>query len=185
MSGRAAGPAAGLREPAAPPGLLGRVSRALSWANARIADASMAALVVAALVLTGSVFLRYFLKVPTEWQDETSVFLLVGAVFLSGAHVQSHRGHVSIEAVAGLLPERANRVRLLLVDAVSFFFCTFFAWKSWALLREAVAEHETTNSSWAPPLWIPYSTMAVGMTLLSLQILLQISERRVRGGARP
>ena len=166
-------------------GLAGRVDRALALANSGIAIASMAALVAAALVLTASVLMRYFLKVPTEWQDETSVFLLVGAIFMSAAHVQSHRGHVGIEAVASLLSARANRVRLLLVDAVSLAFCAFFSWKSWTLLREAVADHETTSSSWAPPLWIPYSTMAVGMTLLSLQILLQLSSRRGRREARP
>lgn len=133
----------------------------------------MFALLAACLILTGSVFLRYFLKAPTDWQDEVSVFLLVGAIFFCGAYVQSQRGHVGIEAIAGMLSPAVNRWRILCNDLVSLAFCTFFSWKSWALFMEAVHEGQTTSSSWASPLWIPYGIMSVGMTLLALELLLQ------------
>jgi hypothetical protein len=42
------------------------------------------------------------------------------------------------------------------------------------MLHEAVVEGQTSSSSWGPPLWIPYGLMAAGMTLLCVQILLQI-----------
>jgi TRAP-type C4-dicarboxylate transport system permease small subunit len=132
---------------------------------------------VACCVLTLSVVMRYFLKMPTDWQDEASIFLLVGATFLTGAYVQAHRGHVGIEAMAEILPAGVNRARLLLVDVASFAFCAFFSWKSWTLLHEAVVDEQTTSSTWAPPLWIPYGLMSVGMTLLSLQLLLQVFVR--------
>jgi TRAP-type C4-dicarboxylate transport system permease small subunit len=141
----------------------------------------MLALVVAAGILTYSVLARYFLKIPTDWQDEASVFLLVGATFLSGAYVQSMRGHIGIEALAGLLPPAVNRIRLMGVDAASAAFCLFFAWKSWTLLHEAWVDGQTSSSSWGPPLWIPYSLMAIGMSLLGLQQLLHLAARiRVR-----
>jgi TRAP-type C4-dicarboxylate transport system permease small subunit len=116
---------------------------------------------------------RYFMKASTDWQDEAAVFLLVGATFLCSASVQAIRGHIGIEAVVSVLPAGANRLRMALVDLFSLAFCVFFAWKSWTLLHEAWVDGQTTSSSWAPPLWIPYGLMSVGMTLLSLQLLVQ------------
>jgi TRAP-type C4-dicarboxylate transport system permease small subunit len=138
---------------------------------------SMFGMVLTALVLSYSVVMRYFFKVATDWQDEAAVFMLVGATFFCAAYVQSFRGHIGIEALAGLLSPTANRVRLILVDLLSFLFCAFFSWKSWTLFHEALVEGQTTSSTLAPPLWIPYSLMAFGMTLLAVQILVQLIGR--------
>jgi len=148
--------------------------RIIAVVNDVVVKVSSLALIAAGLVLTYSVIVRYFLKISTDWQDEMSVFLIVGAVFMSSAAVQALRGHVAIEAIVGLLPPRANMVRQILVDVASLAFCAFFAWKSWTLLFEAVEEGFHSGSTWGPPLWIPYSLMTVGMTLLSIQILLQV-----------
>jgi TRAP-type C4-dicarboxylate transport system permease small subunit len=167
------------------PRLLQPVARVLLRLNQALVVMGMIALLVASLVLTYSVVSRYVVKASTDWQDEAAVFCLVGATFLCSAFVQSLRGHVGIEAVAGLLPESVNRVRLMLVDLLGAAFCAFFAWKSWTLFHEAWVEKQTTSSSWAPPLWIPYGLMAAGMTLLSLQLLVQLSagiNRLVRRG---
>src|SRR5215469_896725 len=150
--------------------------RAIAFVNDIVVKLSSVALVAAGFVLTYSVIVRYFLKISTDWQDEMSVFLIVGAVFMSSAAVQALRGHVAIETIVGLLPARVNRARQILVDAASLAFCAFFAWKSWTLLHEAWVEDYHSGSTWGPPLWIPYSLMSVGMTLLSIQILLQVMD---------
>jgi len=159
-------------EPAA--ASLAAADRILARINIVVVKLSSVALVVAGFVLTYSVIVRYFLKISTDWQDEMSVFLIVGAVFMSAAAIQAGRGHVAIEAVTGLLPPHVNMARQILVDAASFIFCAYFAWKSWLLLLEAWLEGFHSGSTWAPPLWIPYSLMTIGMMLLSLQILLQV-----------
>lgn len=157
----------------------------MSWLNRAILLPCMLALLSAAGILTYSVFSRYYFKVPTDWQDEAAVFLLVGATFLSGSYVQSYRGHIGIDALAGVLPSGLNRLRKLLADLATLLFCAFFSWKSWTLLAEAIAEGQTTTSSWGPPLWIPYSTMAVGMSLVAFQAALQATRRLLpRGAAR-
>ncbi|MCW5299123.1 TRAP transporter small permease [Herbaspirillum lusitanum] len=138
---------------------------------------AMVALMLTSIILTYSVVARYFFHQPTDWQDEASVFMLVGVIFLCSAYVQSLRGHIGIEALAGFLSPRANQVRMFIVDLVSFVFCAFFAWKSWTLFHEAWVDGQTTSSTFAPPLWIPYSMMAIGMTVLTLQLLVQILTR--------
>jgi TRAP-type C4-dicarboxylate transport system permease small subunit len=172
MSVAAAGEIA--RAAARPSRAVARIERAMRAANRLIVVPCMLALLLAAALLTVSVVARYFLHAPTDWQEETSVLLLVGATFLSGAYVQEQRGHVAIDVLSSVLPPRLNRVRRFLADLVSGLFCAFFAWKSWTLFHEAWVEGQTSNSTFAPPMWIPYGLMAAGMTLLTLQIAVQL-----------
>jgi TRAP-type C4-dicarboxylate transport system permease small subunit len=158
----------------------GAVTWMLKWLdrfNRLLMGLSMLALVLTACILTYAVATRYFFKMPTDWQDDVSVFMLIGVSFGCAATVQRGRGHIGIDVLGSLLPPRWNRARLFIVDLVSFLFCAFFAWKSWTLLMEAWDEGQTTNSTFAPPLWIPYGMMAFGMSLLTLQLLLQVAAR--------
>lgn len=151
----------------------GPLTRAIDAVNAAMVFLGMIALLIASFVLTYSVFSRYLFKAATDWQDEVAVFSIVGAVFLSGAWVQSQRGHVGIDAIASILPARVNRVRRVIVDILTLAFCAFFAWKSWTLFHEAWVDKMTTSSTFSPPLTIPYGLMATGMTLLVVQLALQ------------
>lgn len=161
--------------PAVPdqPALAG-FSLVLDRFNSLLLKLSMGAMILTALILTYSVVSRYFFKVPTDWQDEASVFMLVGVTFFCTAYVQSYRGHIGIEALSSMLSPAVNAVRLFFVDAISLLFCAFFSWKSWVLFHEAWVDGMTTSSTFAPPLWIPYAMMAFGMTILTLQILVQV-----------
>src|ERR1700760_4453253 len=154
--------------------LVAALERALSFCNNIIVVLASLALVAACAILSYSVLGRAIFHLANYWQDEAAVFLLVGATFMTAAYVQERRGHIGIEAFVGLLSPLANRVRLWLVDVASLLFCGFFAWKSWTLTYEAYSDGQVSNSMWSPPLDIPYGLMACGMTLLCVQILLQI-----------
>jgi TRAP-type C4-dicarboxylate transport system permease small subunit len=156
------------------PALVAALEYALAWCNRIILVLASLALIAACAILSYSVLGRALFQSANYWQDEAAVFLLVGATFMTSAYVQHQRGHIGIEAFVGLLSPFANRVRLWLVDVASFGFCAFFAWKSWTLTYEAWNDGQVSNSMWSPPLDIPYGLMALGMTLLCVQILLQI-----------
>ena len=161
-------------------GLLGRIGAWQEAANRWAVRLSMLGLLAAAVVLTYSVVSRHGFGQATDWEDEFAVFALVGATFLCGASVQAQRGHIGIEALAAVLPPAVNRGRILATEVGSLLFCGFFTVKSWALFREAWIERQTTASSWGPPLAVPYALMALGMSLLTLQLLLQVASGLAR-----
>lgn len=163
-----------LIDPATSNALVAGLARALAICNRTIVVLSSAALILACLILSYSVVTRTLFHAATYWQDEAAVFLLVGATFMTAAFVQSRRGHIGIEAFVHLLSPTVNSIRLTLVDIASLAFCTFFAWKSWTLTHEAWVDGQVSNSIWSPPLAIPYALMAAGMTLLCVQIALQL-----------
>lgn len=142
--------------------------------NAIALHFSMFAMVLTSCILTYSVVSRYFFKYPTDWQDEFSVFMLIGMIFLCTGYVQSLRGHIGIDALSAILSPKMNALRQFAVDLGSFVFCAFFSIKSWDMVYEAIVEGQTTSTTFSPPLWIPYTMIAIGMSMLSLQILLQI-----------
>jgi len=156
-------------------GLVAALERALAFCNNIIVVLAAVALIAACIILSTSVLGRALFHSANYWQDEAAVFLLVGATFMTAAYVQSQRGHIGIEAFIGLLSPMVNRIRLWLIDLASLAFCAFFAWKSWTLAYEAFVDGQVSNSMWSPPLAIPYGLMACGMTLLCVQILLQLA----------
>ena len=81
---------------------------------------------IAACVLTWEATARYLFKIPSDWQDELSIFLLVGATFMSAAWVQERRGHVGIQALGAVLPTSADRVRRYVSDIVALAFLRIF-----------------------------------------------------------
>ena len=154
--------------------LVAAFERALALLNRVIVLLAAIGLIAACAILSDSVLGRALFHSPNYWQDEAAVFLLVGVTFMTSAYVQGQRGHIGIEAFVGLLSPMANRIRLWLVDVASLLFCAFFTWKSWTLTHEAWVDGQVSNSMWSQPLSIPYGLMAVGMSLLCVQILLQI-----------
>jgi C4-dicarboxylate transporter, DctM subunit len=144
--------------------------------NSVLFNISALSLVAAGLILTVCVTISLTTKTSFAWLDEVTIFLIAGAIFLSASSVQAKRGHIGIEVLAGILPPSVNRVRLHVIDVACLAFLLIFAWKSGLLLFEAVHEHQTSNSAWGPPMWIPYALLTTGMTLLALQVLLQVGQ---------
>lgn len=154
-------------------------ARALAVLNLWMGYAAGLLVAVSALVLTAEVLLRYFLGSPSDWALELCITMLIASTFVAAAYTLSAKGHVNIDIVDAVLSARVNRWRLLFADAASAGLCGFVAANAWRLMATAWREGWVSNSTWGPKLWIPFAFIALGMSLLALQYLVQIVDERV------
>lgn len=140
-------------------------------------------IVVSCAAITYEVLSRYYLKAPHTWSLEFNIFLLIGATFLAAGYTQMRRGHVGTEVLESIMSARWNRLRILIGDVLSLLLCAFIAVKVWEYAWQAWSEGWTTDSVWAPHLWIPYSLMGAGLVLIALEYVVQIVEAIARQDA--
>jgi TRAP-type C4-dicarboxylate transport system permease small subunit len=151
-------------------------ARAIQRVNAWTGLVAGVLVLVSCIAITNEVVWRYYLQHPHTWSLEFNIFLLIGATVLAANYTQMKRGHVGTEVLETLMPARWNRWRLLVGDVLSAFFCAFIAVKVAEYGWQAWSEGWTTDSVWAPPLWIPYALMAAGLALITLEYVIQIVE---------
>ncbi len=138
---------------------------------------SSAAILLATLVIVQQVVARYVFNVPTIWQVEMAIYLLMAATFVGAAYALKENSHINIELVTGLMPKR-TRLRLDLVTSVlSLGFCVYITWKGSVMWWEAYEGGWLSESLWSVPLKYPYAIIPVGMGLTSAQYVVNIMDK--------
>lgn len=150
------------------------ISQKIERLNRGLYYVSSLAVLLSAFVLTYEVIIRYILKVPSVWEIEFSVYLIIMATYLGAAYGLKDGAHISIDVVVRLLPERVKKTLFLITSLISLAFCIILAWKGWEMWWEATSKGWRSESLWGPPLTIPYFFLPLGMSLLSIQYLILI-----------
>ena len=132
------------------------------------------ALALAILIIVELVFERYFFQRAITWQNELVTMLLVASTFIGSAYVLSEKAHVSMEWIYDFLSKR-NIIRLkIFTSFLSLLFFILLFYYGYLITEEAFVKKYTTGSIWDPPLWVPYSSMLIGATLMILQNIAEI-----------
>lgn len=135
----------GTGPPYRPPAIVrwvGLLSEASGWLAA-------VALVLATLITSHGVFVRYFLRQPTVWQTESTIYLLMLVTFV------------------GLVPRRPQlAVAVVLV----------VMWTSYQDWYEAYLYDHHSSTAFRFPLWIAFAILPLGMLLVALQYVAMIVE---------
>lgn len=153
---------------------LRRVARIIERFNRVMYWLSASAILLSSLVLTYEVVMRYFLKIPTIWEVETAVYLGILATFMGAAYGLKDGAHINIDLLTRLLPLKVQRKLQMITSVLALLFCLYVAYKGWGLFWEAYIKGWRSDSLWGPPLSIPYFFLPLGLTLLSLQFIIQI-----------
>lgn len=131
-------------------------------------------LVAAMLVVCEMIVIRYVLRAATIWQTDFVVFSATAAIFLGAPYVLLKKGHVGVDVIEMLLPPAARRGLKLLAAALGLVFCAAMFVASFINVEEAWSAGWRHASVWAPPLWVPLSSLPIGFGLLCLQYVAEI-----------
>jgi TRAP-type C4-dicarboxylate transport system permease small subunit len=153
---------------------LRRIARGIEAFNRVMYWVSAVAIVLSSLILTYEVVMRYFLKIPTIWEIESAIYLGILATFMGAAYGLKDGAHINIDLAIRALSSRARRGLERATSFLALVFCAYVAFKGWELFWEAFSKGWRSESMWGPPLAIPYLFLPLGMTLLSLQFLIEI-----------
>jgi TRAP-type C4-dicarboxylate transport system permease small subunit len=101
-------------------------------------------------------------------------FSLVAATFLGAPYILLTRGHVAVDVVPLMVSMPARRRLHFVGSLIALGFCLLFLYGSLPWWYETWHTTQTTSSIWRARLWIPYLSVPVGLTLLSLQFIAEI-----------
>jgi TRAP-type C4-dicarboxylate transport system permease small subunit len=148
-----------------------------------------ALIALSVLVVCEMVFVRYVLNQNTIWQTDFVTWSLVAATFVGSPYLLLTRGHVNVDVLPLYLGARARWWLALASIVTSLAFCMTMAVLTAELWLQAWQQRWVSDTMWRARLWIPYSAMPIGMTLLSLQYVADLycllSGREPPFGIRP
>ncbi|MDP2696908.1 TRAP transporter small permease subunit [Thalassospira sp.] len=118
---------------------------------------------------------RYVFNAPTLWAFDIA-YMCTGVLFILGAaQALKEDAHVRIDFLSMRFPKRLAQ----LIEGTVFVVVLFpiFSGLSWIGIRRAFRAWERGEvemvSPWAPLMWPFYSLLAIGLVILSLQILVE------------
>ena len=148
-----------------------RAVRAISTLCGLIAAGFLA---LAVVVVCHMVFVRYVLNQSTIWQTDLITYCIIAATFVGSPYVLMTRGHVNVNVLPLYLPSRPRYVLALLASGMSIAFCAVMTALTFLFWKEAWDNRWVSDTMWRARLWIPYSSMPIGLGLLTLQYVVEL-----------
>jgi TRAP-type C4-dicarboxylate transport system permease small subunit len=153
--------------------------RSINWLSECSGYISGIAILLASLIIVSQVVIRSIIGLPTIWQTELSVYLLMFAAFVGGAYGLKKDSHVGVDVITEKLPSRARSGLRIVTSFLSMVLTIIVAWKGWEMWWHATEQGWESESLWGPPLAYPYFILPLGMTLITLQYLTIVYEETI------
>ena len=129
---------------------------------------------LAVVIVCEMVFVRYVLNRSTIWQTDFITYCITAATFIGSPYVLLTRGHVNVNVLPLHLSLRRRYVLALFASIVSAAFCAVMTVMTFLFWKEAWDNRWVSDTMWRARLWIPYSSMPIGLGLLTLQYVVDI-----------
>ena len=147
-----------------------------TWLSELTGYLSGIALVVATLVTTHGVFVRYVLRESTIWQTETTIYLMMFVTFVGAAYGLKHHAHVGVDLIVERVEGRIRLVWKVITSILCLAVVLVVLYSSFQMWYDAWQGGHRSATAWRAPLSIAYAILPIGMLLVALQLLAMIIE---------
>ena len=127
------------------------------------------------VVVCHMVFVRYALNQNTIWQTDFVTYSLVAATFIGSPFVLMTRGHVNVDVLPLYSGPRLRYWLAIFAATVTLAFCVVMAVLTFNFWKEAWDQKWVSDTMWRARLWIPYASMPIGLSILSLQCVADLA----------
>ena len=137
--------------------------------------------IVASIITTYDVVMRYGYAAPTTWAGELASFMMVYVVFLGLGFALQNGAHVSVDLFLEWASENTQWVLRLLGGIIVLVFGVVLTWQTSALAYDSYRYNWTSSSMMAMPLKYIYIAGPLGSALFTLTgiftLIRRIAER--------
>jgi TRAP-type C4-dicarboxylate transport system permease small subunit len=128
-------------------------------------------LIVSIVLIAAEAIARNVFATSFQITDEVCGYLLVALTFLSMSVAEAHGAFHRVELVQTRLSRAGRLITQLLFDLVSLLASALVTWQLYRLTYNSWRSEDVAPTPLHTPLWLPQSTMAIGMALLCLALI--------------
>lgn len=139
---------------------------------------TVALLVVALIVLSYQVFLRFVMNSGNSWSEELARYLFIWSVYTSASFAIISNAHIRIDAVLKLYPKAIRRFIPILADTIFLIYSLVITYYSADYCMDLVASGQVSMGLHVTMGYM-YAAIPVGHLMMSVR-LVQLIYRRVR-----
>ena len=155
------GPAARVEAPASGPSVIDVASEAVC---------SLFLLAMIAMIGAEAIARNVF-GTSLQVTDEVGGYLLVALTFLSMSVAESHGGFHRVEFVQMRLSPRMRLISQIVFELMSLAASALVTWQLIRLAMNSYRSEDVAPTPLATPLWMPQTSMGIGMALLCLALV--------------
>ncbi|HVY17990.1 MAG TPA: TRAP transporter small permease [Rhodopila sp.] len=154
-----------------PEALEDRFHPAPTWLEKSCMAVCAISIIAMGLIVISEIVTRNLFGFSFEVSEELGGYIIVGISFLSLPVCQVYRSYHHVQFVQARLSPRMQALSHILFDVLSLLFCLILLWQ---LTRYAMSSYQSGDQAPTPlgtPLWIPATTMPLGVLAASVSLL--------------
>ncbi|MBW1973828.1 MAG: TRAP transporter small permease [Deltaproteobacteria bacterium] len=117
------------------------------------------------------VIMRYIFNNAPEWAEESVIYLVLWGVFIISSKLVRDDEHVGADFVIRRMPYKVQRVVEIINCFLAITFCVIVIYYGIKIVFTAFAMDERSTTRLRFPLWIAYSSIPFGTSLILLSYI--------------